>query len=109
MTCLAEVLVQVPLCFTLENNMSETSIPRWLRIIFAIIRSKYLKRTVGNAAILATLYLWYYQGLSEQKAVFGIILLTAGGFVTTSIDLIDLFKYIGNYKNKGTEDGSDSK
>ena len=67
------------------------------------------KETIGSAAILFTLYLWYFKGLSEQKALFGIIILTAGGFVTNTIDLIDLFKYIGNYKKKGNDDEGDSK
>ena len=84
--------------------MSEVRYPRWLRIALAILRN--WKETIGSVAILFTLYLWYFKGLSEQKALFGIIILTAGGFVTNTIDLIDLFKYIGNYKKKGDSDAN---
>ena len=84
--------------------MSEVKLPRWIRILFAIFKN--WKETLGSAAILFTLYLWYFDRITQEKAIFGIILLVAGGFVTNAIDVIDLFKYIGNYKKKGDSNGA---
>jgi hypothetical protein len=84
--------------------MSEVKLPRWIRILFAIFKN--WKETLGSAAILFTLYLWYFDKITQEKAIFGIILLVAGGFVTNAIDIIDLFKYIGNYKKKGDSNGA---
>lgn len=78
--------------------MSEPRLPRWIRILSAILKN--WKETFGSVAILFTLYLWYLDKITQEKAIFGIILLVAGGFITNTIDLIDLFKYIGNYKKK---------
>ena len=86
------------------NNMSEVRLPRWVRILKAILHN--WKETIGSVAILCTLYLWYFKGLSEQKALFGIIILTAGGFVSSTIDVVDIFKYLGNYKKKGDSDAN---
>jgi hypothetical protein len=83
--------------------MSEVKLPRWIRILFAIFKN--WKETLGSAAILFTLYLWYFDRITQEKAIFGIVLLVAGGFVTNAIDIIDLFKYIGNYKKKGDSNG----
>ena len=82
--------------------MTEIRLPRWMRIIMAILKN--WKETIGSAAILFTLYLWYFDKITQEKAIFGIILLVAGGFVSNTIDLIDLFKYIGNYNKKGGND-----
>jgi lipoprotein signal peptidase len=68
----------------------------------AILRN--WKETIGSLAILVTLYLWYFDKITQEKAIFGIILLVAGGFVSNTIDLIDLFKYIGNFNKKPTND-----
>jgi hypothetical protein len=84
--------------------MSEVKLPRWIRILFAIFKN--WKETLGSAAILFTLYLWYFDRITQEKAIFGIVLLVAGGFVTNAIDIIDLFKYIGNYKKKGDSNGA---
>ena len=84
--------------------MSEVRFPRWIRILMAILRN--WKETIGSAAILFTLYMWYFDRITQEKAIFGIILLVAGGFVTNTIDLIDLLKYIGNYKKKGDSDAA---
>ena len=78
--------------------------PRWLRILIAI--AKNWKETFGSVAILATLYLWYFDQITQEKAVFGLILLVAGGFINNTFDFIGLFKYIGNYK-KGGNDATD--
>ena len=85
--------------------MPEPRLPRWIRILFAILKN--WKETFGSAAILFTLYLWYFDRITQEKAIFGIILLVAGGFVTNTIDLIDLFKYVGNYKKN--ENGNSDK
>lgn len=85
--------------------MPEPRLPRWIRILLAILKN--WKETIGSAAILFTLYLWYFDKITQEKAIFGIILLVAGGFVTNTIDLIDLFKYIGNYKKN--ENGNSDK
>jgi len=81
--------------------MAEPRFPRWLRILIAVI--PHLKNTVGSAAILVTMYLWYFERISQEKAIFGIILLSVGGFITSHIDVVDLFKYLGNYKKKGDD------
>jgi hypothetical protein len=44
--------------------------------------------------------------ITEQKAVFGLILLVAGGFINNTIDFIGFFRYLGNYKNKGDDQAS---
>ena len=85
--------------------MPEPRLPRWIRILLAILKN--WKETIGSAAILFTLYLWYFDRITQEKAIFGIILLVAGGFVTNTIDLIDLFKYVGNYKKN--ENGNSDK
>jgi hypothetical protein len=96
--------MQTATCIISVNNMSEVKLPRWIRILFAIFKN--WKETLGSAAILFTLYLWYFDKITQEKAIFGIILLVAGGFVTNAIDIIDLFKYIGNYKKKGDSNGA---
>ena len=96
--------MQTATCIISVNNMSEVKLPRWIRILFAIFKN--WKETLGSAAILFTLYLWYFDKITQEKAIFGIILLVAGGFVTNAIDVIDLFKYIGNYKKKGDSNGA---
>ena len=78
--------------------------PRWLRVLIAILKN--WKETFGSVAILATLYLWYFDQITQEKAVFGLILLVAGGFINNTFDFIGLFKYIGNYK-KGGGDATD--
>ena len=78
--------------------------PRWLRVLIAI--GKNWKETFGSVAILATLYLWYFDQITQEKAVFGLILLVAGGFINNTFDFIGLFRYIGNYK-KGGNDATD--
>ena len=75
--------------------------PRWLRVLIAI--GKNWKETFGSLAILGTLVLWYLDKITQEKAVFGIILLVAGGFINNTFDFIGLFKYIGNYKKGGGE------
>ena len=85
--------------------MPEPRLPRWIRILLSILKN--WKETIGSAAILFTLYLWYFDRITQEKAIFGIILLVAGGFVTNTIDLIDLFKYVGNYKKN--ENGNSDK
>jgi hypothetical protein len=75
--------------------------PRWLRVLIAI--GKNWKETFGSVAILATLYLWYFDQITQEKAVFGLILLVAGGFINNTFDFIGLFKYIGNYKKGGND------
>ena len=82
--------------------MTNIRLPRWMRIVMAILRN--WKETIGSLAILVTLYLWYFDKITQEKAIFGIILLVAGGFVSNTIDLIDLFKYIGNFNKKPTND-----
>jgi len=85
--------------------MPEPRLPRWIRILLSILKN--WKETIGSAAILFTLYLWYFDRITQEKAIFGIILLVAGGFITNTIDLIDLFKYVGNYKKN--ENGNSDK
>lgn len=82
--------------------MSDVKLPRWLRILMVV--AKNWKETLGSLAILVTLYLWYFDKISQEKAVFGIILLVAGGFVNNTIDFIAFFKYLGNYKKNGGKD-----
>ena len=77
-------------------------LPRWVKIIMVILKN--WKETVGSLFILVTLYLWYFDMITEQKAVFGLVLLVAGGFINNTIDFIGFFKYLGNYKNKGDDD-----
>jgi hypothetical protein len=77
-------------------------LPRWVKIVMVILKN--WKETVGSLFILVTLYLWYFDMITEQKAVFGLVLLVAGGFVNNTIDFIGIFKYLGNYKNKGDDD-----
>ena len=82
--------------------MSDLRLPRWLRILMVILKN--WKETFGSLAILVTLYLWYFDKISQEKAIFGIILLAAGGFVNNNIDFIAFFKYLGNYKKGGNND-----
>ena len=77
-------------------------IPKWLKITMVILKN--WKETVGSLFILVTLYMWYFDMITEQKAVFGLILLVSGGFINNTIDFIGFFKYLGNYKNKGDDD-----
>ena len=76
-------------------------IPKWLKITMVILKN--WKETVGSLFILVTLYMWYFDMITEQKAVFGLILLVSGGFINNTIDFIGFFKYLGNYKNKGDD------
>jgi hypothetical protein len=82
--------------------MSEVRYPRWIKIILALLKN--WKETFGSLAILITLYLWYFDKISQEKAVFGIILLVAGGFINNTIDFVAFFKYLGNYKKNGGSD-----
>lgn len=77
-------------------------LPRWVKITMVVLKN--WKETVGSLFILVTLYLWYFDMITEQKAVFGLVLLVAGGFINNTIDFIGFFKYLGNYKNKGDDD-----
>ena len=77
-------------------------LPRWVKIVMVVLKN--WKETVGSLFILVTLYMWYFDMITEQKAVFGLVLLVAGGFINNTIDLIGFFKYLGNYKNKGDDD-----
>ena len=79
--------------------MSEVKLPRWLRILMVLLKN--WKETFGSLAILVTMYLWYFDKISQEKAIFGIILLVAGGFVNNTIDFVSFFKYLGNYKKNG--------
>lgn len=76
-------------------------LPRWVKITMVVLKN--WKETVGSLFILVTLYLWYFDMITEQKAVFGLVLLVAGGFINNTIDFIGFFKYLGNYKNKGDD------
>jgi len=76
-------------------------LPRWMKIVMVVLKN--WKETVGSLFILVTLYMWYFNMITEQKAVFGLILLVAGGFINNTIDFIGFFKYLGNYKNKGDD------
>jgi hypothetical protein len=76
-------------------------LPRWVKIVMVVLKN--WKETVGSLFILVTLYMWYFNMITEQKAVFGLILLVAGGFINNTIDFIGFFKYLGNYKNKGDD------
>ena len=77
-------------------------LPRWVKIVMVVLKN--WKETVGSLFILVTLYMWYFDMITEQKAVFGLVLLVAGGFINNTIDFIGFFKYLGNYKNKGDDD-----
>ena len=77
-------------------------LPRWVKIVMVVLKN--WKETVGSLFILVTLYLWYFDMITEKKAVFGLVLLVAGGFINNTIDFIGFFKYLGNYKNKGDDD-----
>jgi hypothetical protein len=79
--------------------MSEVRLPRWIRVTKAFLKN--WKETFGSLAILFTLYLWYFDKISQEKAIFGIILLVSGGFINNTIDFISIFKYLGNYKKGG--------
>lgn len=80
--------------------MSDVKLPRWLRIFLAL--TKNYKNTIGSFGILLTLYLWYFDAVTKEKAIFGIILLMAGGFLNAdNLDLISFFKYLSNYKKGG--------
>lgn len=85
--------------------MAEPRLPKWLKITKAIFTN--WKETIGSSAILFTLYLWYFDRITQEKAIFGIVLLVAGGFVSNTIDFIDLFKYLGSYKKRGNESTTD--
>ena len=76
-------------------------LPRWVKITMVVLKN--WKETVGSLFILVTLYMWYFNMITEQKAIFGLILLVAGGFINNTIDFIGFFKYLGNYKNKGDD------
>jgi len=76
-------------------------LPRWVKIVMVVLKN--WKETVGSLFILVTLYMWYFNMITEQKAVFGLVLLVAGGFINNTIDFIGFFKYLGNYKNKGDD------
>ena len=77
-------------------------LPRWVKIVMVVLKN--WKETVGSLFILVTLYMWYFDMITEQKAIFGLVLLVAGGFINNTIDFIGFFKYLGNYKNKGDDD-----
>jgi hypothetical protein len=79
-------------------------LPRWVKIVMVVLKN--WKETVGSLFILVTLYMWYFNMITEQKAVFGLILLVAGGFINNTIDFIGFFRYLGNYKNKGDDQAS---
>ena len=84
--------------------MSDVRLPRWLRILMVLLKN--WKETFGSLAILVTMYLWYFDKISQDKAIFGIILLVAGGFVNNTIDFIAFFKYLGNYKKGGSDESA---
>jgi hypothetical protein len=86
--------------------MSDVRLPRWLRILIVILKN--WKETFGSLAIIFTMYLWYFDRISQDKAVFGIILLVAGGFVNNTIDFVSFFKYLGNYKKGGNDESANS-
>jgi hypothetical protein len=73
--------------------------PRWLKIVIAIFKN--WKETVGSVFVLITLYLWYFNMITQDKAIFGLALLIAGGFVNSTFDFTGLFRYLG--KNKSDE------
>ena len=84
------------------NMKKSDDLPRWLRIAMVVLKN--WKETVGSLFILVTLYLWYFNMITQEKAIFGIILLVSGGFINNTIDYLGFFKYLGNYKNKGNDD-----
>lgn len=80
--------------------MSDVKLPRWLRVFLAL--TKNYKGTIGSLAILATLYLWYFDVVTQEKAIFGVILLMSGGFINSeNIDFISFFKHLSKYKKGG--------
>ena len=79
--------------------MSDVRLPRWLRVTMAFLKN--WKETFGSLAILFTLYLWYFDRISQDKAIFGIVLLVSGGFINNTIDFVSIFKHLGNYKKGG--------
>ena len=86
--------------------MSDVRIPRWLRVLMVLLKN--WKETFGSLAIIFTMYLWYFDKISQDKAIFGIILLVAGGFVNNTIDFVAFFKYLGNYKKGGSDESANS-
>lgn len=75
----------------------DVKLPKGVRVLQAIFKN--WKETIGGAAILFTLYLWYFDRISQEKALFGIVLLIAGGFIN-NVDIIAVLRHIGNYKKQ---------
>jgi hypothetical protein len=82
----------------------KSGVPKWLKAAVAIF--EFVKDLFGAVFVLGTIYLWYFKIITKDEAIFGFILLTAGGFLNSKIDLISLFKHIGNYKKGGNDDKS---